>query len=131
MTVHVQTAEHGKKSYPHADDYIADPEFGYLELVSKEEGLVATYPPGAWVGVAIEIPETKDEEVVDAELVSRVWEASADIPSGVSVRDADGDTYRFNYDRVWEIYGRDEWQTSSFTTDSERDLFAPFTEVIA
>ena len=125
MTVHVQTAEHGKKSYPHADAYNYDPEFGVLDLFSGDK-LVGTYPHGAWVGVAIEIPEKKTEEIVDAELVPRVWYDIRDIPEGVDVVDNDGDalTWRAKYrdpDLTTYVGGRWDWANG----------YAPFTEVIS
>ncbi|WP_066904074.1 hypothetical protein [Mycolicibacterium houstonense] len=88
MTVHVRVASGEQKSYTAADNYEYD-EQGILTVLRGGDH-VASYPHKEWIGVVI---EERVEEVVDAELVPRVWQSIRDVPAGIQVRDRDGDVF--------------------------------------
>lgn len=117
----VHSEEYGAKPYE-ADRFQIDSD-GDLWILTEDEDTVAFYVEGSFHHIDV---VEKAEEVIDAELVPRVWWDIRDVPRGVDVVDTDGDALTWmaeHRDPDLEKYvgGRWDWANG----------YAPFTEVIA
>ncbi|QGJ89854.1 hypothetical protein SEA_SNAZZY_53 [Mycobacterium phage Snazzy] len=128
MAVVVLTKDHGEILHKEAVSASRSGD-GFLEIETYSGDSIAVYAAGTWVS-AVKVELT--EEVGKAK--PRVWYCWTSVPEGVVVTDKDGDTYRRGQGGSWEFflpnYDPSEWEESSVPV-GDRNLYAPFTEVIA
>ncbi|ATN88950.1 hypothetical protein SEA_SCHATZIE_138 [Mycobacterium phage Schatzie] len=129
MAIVVLTKDHGE--IPHKEAVSAShSDDGFLEIETHSGDSIALYAPGTWVS-ATKVELTK--EVVKAK--PRAWYCWTSVPEGVVVTDKCGGTYRRGQGGSWEVlldydFDLSEWEESSVPV-GDRNLYAPFTEVIA